>query len=243
MENNNLVVKSLWIDNRIGPLQELCMKSYPAMGHIFHLYTYQKIHNLPPHIVVKDANDIVHKDLIFKDTRNSYATFSDLFRIVLLHKAGGWWVDCDTVCLKKLDFKESFVFATERDGSGRPIVCNAVIKMPKESAFGKKLLDLILATLRSKNAADICWTEIGAMHMDTVIRRMKLHSFMQPPEAFCPVDFQNFEQFLTVDSADIVKHSYIVHLWQKMWEANGTDPKMQGDNGSFIENIRQSPPI
>lgn len=238
MENNNFVVKSLWIDDRIGPFQELCINSYPAMGHSFHLYTYQKIHNLPAHIVVKDANAIVHKDLVFKDNRNSYATFSDLFRIVLLHKVGGWWVDCDTICLKPLDFKEPFVFATERDGSGRYQICNAVIKMPKESVFGKKLLDLILATLASKNIGDIRWTEIGAMHMDTVIRNMKLHSFMQRYNVFCPVDFHNFQQFLNGESRDMVRNSYIVHLWQKMWESEGIDLKTKGNANSFMECIR-----
>ncbi|MGO3241071.1 MAG: capsular polysaccharide synthesis protein [Sphingobacteriaceae bacterium] len=31
--------------------------------------------------------------------RPGYATFSDWFRIKLIHDEGGWWVDSDMLCI------------------------------------------------------------------------------------------------------------------------------------------------
>ena len=46
--------------------------------------------------------------------KNTFLPFSDIFRYKMLYENGGYWVDLDMICLKKLNFKEPFVFSSER---------------------------------------------------------------------------------------------------------------------------------
>ena len=111
---SQITVQSLWIDPIVGDLQILCIKSFLKQGTKFVLFTYGVIENLPEGVLVKDANQILDKTKVFKDCKKSYATFSDWFRIKLLYDIGGWWVDCDVLCIKSFSTKQEYVFATER---------------------------------------------------------------------------------------------------------------------------------
>ena len=58
------VIQSLWIGTEVSKLEQLCMKSFIAHGHPFHLYAYNDIQGVPPSVVLKNANQIIpEKDI------------------------------------------------------------------------------------------------------------------------------------------------------------------------------------
>ncbi len=87
------IIQSLWIGPTLSVMERLCMRSFLAHGHDFHLYTYAPIDNVPEGVVVQDGNDILPESMIFQyRDHSSYAGFANFFRYKLLLErgAGGW---------------------------------------------------------------------------------------------------------------------------------------------------------
>ena len=224
---SQITVQSLWIDPIVGDLQILCIKSFLKQGTKFVLFTYGVIEHLPEGVLVKDANKILDKSKVFKDNKNSYATFSDWFRIKLLYDIGGWWVDCDVLCIKSFSTKQEYVFATERfgpEGMRSLTICNAIIKMPKRSAIGTVILARIDKKLADGNVLGIYWTEIGAQLLLDEIRKAALTHFIVAPEVFCPTDYNNFRDLIDKQGITLDERTFGIHLWNKMWEWNNLNP-------------------
>ncbi|HMI02718.1 MAG TPA: capsular polysaccharide synthesis protein [Pedobacter sp.] len=223
----NNIVKSMWIKPVIGDLQILCINSFIANGLEFHLYTYCEITNVPEGVKIMDANEILDRSLIFKDNRDSYATFSDWFRIKLLYEAGGWWVDCDVLFVKKFTFKAKYVFATESymfNGVRQFRICNAVLKMPMKSILGEKILLRIKERINYGLVTNIPWTEIGAGFLADEIFKAKLDDYIVIPEVFCPSDYDNYKQLSLSGNFKFDERTYAVHLWNQMWKWNNIKP-------------------
>ena len=106
----NIIINGLWVGNKLGVLHKACVESFIRNNHLYLLYTYEEISNLPDNVVIMDANEIIPKELIYKFD-NSYAGFSDLFRNCLLYYKGGWYVDLDIYSLKKYDFKYKKIYS------------------------------------------------------------------------------------------------------------------------------------
>jgi hypothetical protein len=146
---NNRIVNSLWIGKTLGPIQHASIRSYLENDHEFHLYTYNELSDTPEDVVIKDANEILPSNQIFFDHKSSYQTFISWFKLVLLYKVGGWWVDSDTLCLKYLDFPQRFVFATMQCDAVFPVEFrDTFLKMPMKSELGLALLKDIARKLR-----------------------------------------------------------------------------------------------
>lgn len=161
-------VHSFWYsknrsENSISVIELMCVLSYIANGHVFHLYTYSpddtSMENLRRNVYnfskldakkidesffIHDAREILDISHIFLDDRGKVgiAGFSDYFRYHVLLRNGGFWVDMDTICLKPFSFQEEFVFSTQRSNSNNsPVsVTTCVIKAPKNSDFIKGLI-------------------------------------------------------------------------------------------------------
>lgn len=235
------IVKSLWIDSVMGDLQAMCLQSFLNMGVGVHLYTYNEVQNVPVGVIVCDANLIIEFSSVFRDIKGSYATFSDWFRIKLLHDVGGWWVDCDVLCLRPFDFKQPYVFATEAfesNGKRNICICNAVIKMPKGSILGKKVLEDIDHRISLGNTDKIHWTAIGARVLAKHIIALNLSKYVFIPEVFCPNDPMKYKELTEVEGLSFGSSTYAVHLWNKMWEWNNRLPLSQLNYNSFLGRMK-----
>ena|ERR1700754_2025416 len=238
LKTSKPVVNSLWIDPVMGEMQLMCLRSFLEKGMSFHLYTYNHIQHLPEGIVIKDANTILDKKEIFIDNKNSYATFSDWFRIKLLYKIGGWWVDCDTYCIRKFDLDLPYVFATERYWANNEMntyICNAVIRMPSGTRLAENILTVVEKRLNTKKYDDIVWTELGAKVLADNIISENLMDYVVRPEVFCPIDYSNFKQLTDKEDISFEEITYGVHLWNKMWEWNKLNPMRVAKERSFIQ--------
>lgn len=107
-------VNGLWIGT-LGRLQILSIKSWLKAGYKYNLWVYDlNMENVPVGVKLCDANIILDEKYIFKHWSGTYATFADMFRYKLLYDVGGWWVDLDLVCLRRLPDIEIF-FGAERN--------------------------------------------------------------------------------------------------------------------------------
>ena len=143
------IVQSLWIGPQLSTLEILCCESFMKYGHIFHLYTYEPVKNIPKGVKILDANKILpfsELEMIKKDQ----LPFSDIFRYKMLYEKGGYWVDLDMICLKKLNFSDKFIFSSEntiqkgqfrnRKGTFQPNI--GILKAPRKSQFYKTKIEL-----------------------------------------------------------------------------------------------------
>ena len=102
----NNTIQSLWIGSALSKLEQLCLKSFIDNDMEFHLYTYDKIDNIPEGVIIKNGNEILDKSEIFRYNNGSVSAFSNLFRFTLLDKKGGFWVDTDVICVRPFSFED-----------------------------------------------------------------------------------------------------------------------------------------
>ena len=118
IQDDNRVVQSMWIGDKLSTMEQLAIKSFLDNGHKFHLYTYGEVKGIPKGTIVKDGNEILPESEIFYYTadpvhKGSVSSFSNWFRYKLLFDKGGWWVDTDNICLKPFNFSSEYVFSSE----------------------------------------------------------------------------------------------------------------------------------
>ena len=53
------IIQGLWVGPRLSTMERLCIRSYIANGHDFHLYLYGPCENVPEGATVRDAAEIV----------------------------------------------------------------------------------------------------------------------------------------------------------------------------------------
>jgi hypothetical protein len=134
--NDNRIVNALWIGKKLGPIEELTIKSFVEYGHQFRLWVYDELESETHGAVLYDANEVLSRNRVFRYPENSainggrgggsYAGFSDVFRYKLLADRGGWWVDMDVTCLRPLLFSEPYFFRNH----ARLLVVGNVMKVP-----------------------------------------------------------------------------------------------------------------
>lgn len=113
---DNKVINGLWgcfAGETLSNLERLCIYSFCAHGHDFHLWSYHDIPNVPKDasggkVVVRDAADILPQSKIFR-RKGGLSHFSDWWRWEFMRKVGGWYADMDIVCLRPIDFADDIV--------------------------------------------------------------------------------------------------------------------------------------
>ena len=108
----NIVIQGLWVGNRLGTIHNMCVESFVRNSHMYVLYTYENVDNVPDNVVIMDGNEITPEILIYKFS-DSYAGFSNLFRNALLYQKGGWYVDLDIYNVKRYDFPRKNIFSLD----------------------------------------------------------------------------------------------------------------------------------
>jgi mannosyltransferase OCH1-like enzyme len=227
------VVQSLWIGDRLPVLQQLGVRSFLSHGYDYHLYTYGHLTGVPPGTTLKDGNEILSVDAIFRYAegfgKGSYAAFSNVFRYQLLWGRGGWWVDTDVVCLRPLDDDSDYVFATERDTDGTIYCATSVMRAP----IGAPILEYCLAVARAKDQQMLVWAEIGPLLLTDAVRRFDMAKFCASVHVFNPIDYFAFAT-IVAPGFDLsrVASSRTVHLWNQMWQSHdlATDGRCPSDS-------------
>jgi len=145
VETFNRPIQSLWIGNKLSVNEQLCIKSFLKNGHEFHLYTYEEVADIPDGTIIMNANDIMALSNKYEIKSgfgaNSKAPFSDLFRLNLLYKKGGWWVDMDVICLKNFNILPIEIITTSLEIPEGDYANINVLSFPAGHPFIKECLN------------------------------------------------------------------------------------------------------
>lgn len=235
---SNKIIQSLWIGDRLSTLEVLCIRSFLANGHEFHLYSYSKeVKEMPPGTVLKDANEIVPAEKVYKDVAGVYTSFANWFRYKLLYAKGGWWVDMDVVCLKHFDFPEEYCFTTEiiNDSYGRKIIANnAVMKSPPQAEYLHEMLE----RMENEDLVNAPWGIFGSRFLDATLEGYNSENFIQPNYVFCLINWHEVELFFKDELEMTFDHCHAIHLWNNIWAKKGIKKDEQYSPTSLIEQLK-----
>lgn len=264
MDVTNKIIQSLWINGELSTMEHLSIKSFLANGHEYHLYTYDDVKNVPSGAMIKDGNDILSKDKIFKNkkgwAKGSYSGFSDFFRWHLLMKQGGWWADLDTVCLKPFDFKAEYVIASSYEPPYGEPALNSVIKMPPNSILA---VNLCYICNMKKRWDEIDFSEVGSPLLQETVVKLNLQKYIVSYQTFAPITWRAVRTIVyPYEKAtagkifrfakDIIKYilypqrrpgvitrdTYGVHLWNEIWRQNNIDKNAIYDKRCLYERLK-----
>jgi len=214
-------------------MERLCINSYLANGHEFHLYAYNEILNVPGGTIMKNANDIIPEREVYVDRFGGYVNLSNQFRFTMLHELGGWWVDMDTICLKPFDFEEEFVFSSEVIHH-RNRVNNTYMKSQPGAKYLKDCLDF----LSVRGHEHIHWGELGITLLSRMIFRNRMEQYIQQPGCFCPVPCYRVDRLIGDPAPVLPETSYALHLWHNMWKTLQIDKDAKFPDGSWYETLK-----
>lgn len=264
------IIQSLWIGRDLSRLERLCIQSFMDHGHRFHLYVYDDIGNIPEGTVVKDADEILPRSAIFRNTNGSLGGFSDWFRYALLAKKGNFWVDMDTVCMRPFVFDSDVVFSYLDSYSS--LFCASPLMFPKGHAVtvlmeyacrhyneempwdgvGDRMRKRMRRILR-KGRDRLPWGVPGGPSILTAaVRHLNLARCARPHSQFNPVQHESwaclFGQFST-DNVDFLQDAYVVHFYNEIGrrlEKRGFCTDSRFDDGSLFEQLNRKhgiPPV
>ena len=234
LKDNNRIIQGLWIGPTLSIMERLSIISFLKNGHEYHLYTYDDLANVPRGTVIKDASEILPASAIFQyKHRPSYAGFANFFRYKLLLERGGWWVDTDVVCLRRFNFQEAHVFATElMFSSGQELVTSGVIKAPA----GSVAMDSAWRACQSKDPQKISWGETGPLLMATVVAECGLSEYQKSYDVFCPI--QDWHKLIEPYVAALPETAYAVHLWHSAWQLAHQDKDAAYHRACIYEQLK-----
>ena len=154
---------------------------------------------------------------------------------------GGYWVDLDMIALKRFNFKEPYIFSSERtmlEGSlifkdKRTQVANiGVLKAPKGSPFYKELYERCEIQSKKTNKDKLRYMRV----LREMIAEYKYEKYVKHPELFCQLDWWyakdafipnytdkgNFKPKYGVHKPDglsmsqVLNKPYTLHFWRDL---------------------------
>jgi hypothetical protein len=192
-----LAVKSAVVTNR--PEQATIYFANPAAGPWWErVQRYAELRQVKP------------RTEIFGHPLDHYAHRADVFRLETLLRAGGIYLDIDTLCLMPFAplFEHECVMAQQDEGGYG--LCNAVVLAEAESAFLRNWLDQYVSFCGHQ------WDEHAVRLPLRLSRQDKLagHICVLPHTAFFAVPYQCWRWLMEGEDLSCFVDSYCVHLWE-----------------------------
>lgn len=230
------MVQGLWVGSHLSKMERLSIQSFIDNGHLYHLYAYRRVDNVPGGATILDGNEILPESEIFQyEQHRSYSAFSNVFRYKLLLERGGWWVDTDMVCLKPFDFPDAYVFSSEL-AIDRQVINVGALKVPA----GCDLMRNMFEESISRDRARLAWGEIGPKLFDKTVRDCGLEGYAQPHWAFCRLGHKDWEHMLNPDSEwELKGDEFGLHLWNEKWRRAGADKDADYEPACLYERLKR----
>jgi mannosyltransferase OCH1-like enzyme len=226
----NEIIQSLWIGDKLSPMEQKSIASFLQHGHEYHLYTYNDVAGVPAGVTVKDANALMP---LTPFGGCHFAVIADFFRYKLLSEKGGWWTDTDAICIRHFDFEYEYVFSSENLNTGGKHINNGTIKVPAHS----RVMQYCWMACNAMNKSGIKWGGTGPALIQDAVLEFELESFVQQPEVFCPINPWDAKKFMEAcTDLEISSEAYAIHLWNESWTTQGLD-KWKPEPGSFYDNL------
>lgn len=246
---------TLWIGDRLGPVERACLKSVLHHGHSLALYCYRPPRGVPEGVELRDAAAILPESEIFFHASGSVAIFADWFRLELQRHGAGTWVDTDVYLLRPLDTVRPYLFGKEEEG----LINNAVLRVPSDSPLLGPLIGIFetgrippwlpwrfylpaAVQQRFKGRADFArlpFGTTGPFALTAAARRFGVSCQALPIEVFNPVPWQKADWItdpaVSLDSVT-TEETVAVHLWNECIRHLKDEP---APAGSFLERLQR----
>jgi hypothetical protein len=202
-------LNTLWVGERLGYLEQLCLVSATAVGHSVTLYSYtpDNLKGAPDGIEIRDAREVMPEQRLLRYADSgSFALGSNFFRYELLAKNLGYWIDADIYVLKPLNFKQQYVFGLEHENT----INSAVLFLPSDSEMVRDLCEIPLSSRRPPwfgpkrslayfwkrvttgpvKVEDLQWGTFGPLMVSYLAKKHKVVDQAQKPSVFYPVSWK-----------------------------------------------------
>lgn len=206
-------------DNERSKVYLNCLRSFELHRCRITLYTYdvKKIKNKlgeSNYIDIVDASKI----LIRKEGKydRHISLLSDHFRYEMLLREGGWWVDADTILLKKLPIIHKFLIASAKFKNESSPCINAIY-LDRRFKNETKFISEVVEKARSLDTIDN-FVEISSGYWYLI--QNKLKSYIANSNDFNPYDMYEILE----ENCDIsrLKESFILHcFFQRSFDSIG----------------------
>lgn len=243
---------TLWIGDRLGPVERACLRSVLRQGHALTLYCYGEPIGIPDGVDVRDASEILPESAVIRHRNGSVAPFSDWFRYELLKRSLGTWIDTDMYLLQPLDGEAEYLFGEERPG----VINNAVLRLPPSSPVLQELLGPFQGTMPAwlapryrlilqlrkwfaggLDVGVMPWGTTGPAALTAATAKFGLAALASPPAVFYPVPWQRAE-WIVDPSFDlqqmVTKGTVGIHLWNECIRSIKEQPPPEG---SFLQRL------
>ena len=177
----------------------------------FFAYDTHLFESVPDGITCTDAREVLPEREIFSEPqgRTGYSGFSNLFRVELMKKRDGVWVDLDVVAISPLVSVPPYIFAKEN----RRWINGAVFRSPAESELTKNLEELI-----RKRFSTGYWEfgELGPRAITEGVSKYNLHQYEFDRESFYAISGVDSWKLYSAEEAHAVSsslsNSYFIHI-------------------------------
>lgn len=127
---------TLWVEGRLGWLEQACLASAVAAGHPVTLYAYRSVEGAPEGVAVADAEAVMPFSRMRRHKGGSWSLGSNLFRYEAQRQGRGIWIDADVYILRPLPVpRPPVLFAWQKPG----LVNGAVFWAAPESGLIERL--------------------------------------------------------------------------------------------------------
>ncbi len=227
-------VRTFWHGEAIGTYQLLCLRSFVDRGHRVELFSYEPALDLPDWITRKDAAEILPRERVlrFLPEQRRFAVHADLFRLALLHRLGGWWIDPDVVLLRAKLPEADLWFGHIREAgmisaaamkfpAGHPVLTEALIEAP---SFEEQIED---------------WGKAGAPLLTKSLTAMGAAA----SQGVCPLPWSAVPRLFDPSQADQLAREldggHFLDLHQEVWQRAGIPGFLGPPRGCFLDRLFQ----
>ncbi|WP_068322655.1 glycosyltransferase [Polynucleobacter yangtzensis] len=245
MKNNT--VHFLWVNGDLNKIGKLSLSSFKINKFNPILWTYSKNDINFCDIEIRDANEILDYKKIFKNKKDSYASFSDLFRYTVLMKCGGIWADTDVISLKdcnQLDLSKAFL-VQEYDkfrklklilNKNNTVINNNIICLPNPEAGN--IIDLARAYSEVYRKDLIEWSELGPKLLSGLVKMNPHHGFILKKPVFSnPFPFWKIPKILLEPHVKIPPSAHFLHCYNECWRNFSVDPNAEYPVNSIMSKL------
>ena len=179
-KKNKIIVQSLWVGPRLSRMEQYSIKSFLNLGYEFHLYTYEKVKNVPKGTKLKDANEIMPQKEIFdlKSTFLQLTIFGDI-KCYMIKVIVGQLNDCSRFDLKMVCIFFERTMQSGPFASYLPFVPNGVIKAPKGANFQMRIIN-VLSFKKNNNKDKLKYENVKKNDY-----KKDMMKYVKAPEVFC----------------------------------------------------------
>jgi len=232
-------VNSYWGGGSLTQLELVCLSSFVQNGAHYNLYTYDEPRGVPKGVIVRDANEILPAERMFRYpagtfNEGSLSGFSNLFRYTLLQRIGGWWVDTDVCYLRPFGTDRDEFYVREQTRTGEFLVASCIFRAPSASV----VLQHCLEGFALKDVTKVVHAETGPALLTSAIRECDREGVVQPAGQFFPVPWWEYERLL-FDEQLSIDRCFAVHFWNTMLTTAGVDKNAEFPKNSAFERLKR----